>query len=97
MTKFTTEIGFKGMQNPDEVGAAAWTTCAWPATWCSATCSPAWPGVAARSPPAMPTPSTPPSCRPRASTSPLFPETATLMRTARAGAVNLMDTEAALA
>jgi hypothetical protein len=23
MTKFTTEIGFKGMQNPDEVGAAA--------------------------------------------------------------------------
>ncbi len=23
MTKFTTELGFKGLQNPDEVGAAA--------------------------------------------------------------------------
>jgi hypothetical protein len=37
MTKFTTEIGFKGFQNPDEVGAAAVDYLRVPATWCSAT------------------------------------------------------------
>ena len=71
LTKFTTEIGFKGFQNPDEVGAAAvdylrvaghfvfgYMFALMARTRC------------ARSRPATPTRSMSPSCRPRASTSP---------------------------
>ncbi len=98
MTKFTTEIGFKGFQNPDEVGAAAvdylrvaghlvfgyfWARMA---------------QVALRQIGAgnsdnfylakLQTA--------RFYFAKLFPETATLMRTARAGSKVLMDTDAAL-
>jgi alkylation response protein AidB-like acyl-CoA dehydrogenase len=99
MTKFTTEIGFKGFQNPDEVGAAAvdylrvaghlvygylWARMAQVAQ-----------GEIARG-------NTDPFYKAKLQTArfyfaKLFPETATLMRTARAGANVLMDTEEALA
>ena len=71
MTKFTTEIGFKGMQNPDEVGAAAvdylrvaghlvfgYLFARMPRSRC------------VKLPLATPTPSTVPSCKPHASTLP---------------------------
>ena len=71
MTKFTTEIGFKGMQNPDEVGAAAVDYLRVAGHLVLATCLPAWPrSRCAKLPLATPTPSTPPSCKPRASTLP---------------------------
>jgi alkylation response protein AidB-like acyl-CoA dehydrogenase len=99
MTKFTTEIGFKGFQNPDEVGAAAvdylrvaghlvfgyfWARMA---------------QVALRE---IAAGNTDPFYVAKLQTarfyfSRLFPETASLMRTARAGARALMDTDAALA
>jgi len=99
MTKFTTEIGFKGFQNPDEVGAAAvdylrvaghlvfgyfWARMA---------------QVALRQ---IAGGSTDPFYTAKLQTArfyfaKLFPETATLMRTARTGSKVLMDTDAALA
>ena len=99
MTKFTTELGFKGFQNPDEVGAAAvdylrvaghmvfgyfWARMA---------------QVALRQ---MAAGNTDPFYVAKLQTArfyfaKLFPETATAMRTARAGAKVLMDTDAALA
>jgi alkylation response protein AidB-like acyl-CoA dehydrogenase len=99
MTKFTTEIGFKGFQNPDEVGAAAvdylrvaghlvfgyfWARMA---------------QVALRE---IAAGNTDPFYVAKLQTArfyfaKLFPETATLMRTARAGSKVLMDTDAALA
>ena len=99
MTKFTTEIGFKGIQNPDEVGAAAvdylrvaghlvfgyfWARMA---------------QVALREIAAGNTDS---FYQGKLQTArfyfaKLFPETATLMRTARTGSKVLMDTDAALA
>jgi len=99
MTKFTTEIGFKGFQNPDEVGAAAvdylrvaghlvygyfWARMA---------------QVALRE---IGAGNTDPFYVAKLQTArfyfaKLFPETATLMRTARAGSKALMDTDAALA
>ena len=99
MTKFTTEIGFKGFQNPDEVGAAAvdylrvaghmvfgyfWARMA---------------QVALRE---IAAGNTDPFYVAKLQTArfyfaKLFPETATLMRTARNGAKVLMDTDAALA
>ena len=99
MTKFTTEIGFKGFQNPDEVGAAAvdylrvaghlvfgyfWARMA---------------QVALRE---ISAGNTDPFYLAKVQTArfyfaKLFPETATLMRTARAGSKVLMDTDAALA
>ncbi|MCJ0761890.1 acyl-CoA dehydrogenase C-terminal domain-containing protein [Variovorax terrae] len=99
MTKFTTEIGFKGLQNPDEVGAAAvdylrvaghlvfgyfWARMAQTALR----------EIAAGNPD--------PFYQGKLQTArfyfaKLFPETATLMRTARAGSKALMDTDAALA
>ncbi|MCG2591215.1 acyl-CoA dehydrogenase C-terminal domain-containing protein [Ramlibacter sp. XY19] len=99
MTKFTTELGFKGFQNPDEVGAAAvdylrvlghlvfgyfWARMA---------------QVALREVEAG---NTDPFYQAKLQTARfyfarLFPETATLMRTARAGVSNLLDTDAALA
>jgi len=99
MTKFTTEIGFKGFQNADEVGAAAvdylrvaghlvfgyfWARMA---------------QVALRR---IAEGSTDPFYQAKLQTArfyfaKLFPETAMLMRSARAGAKVLMDTDAALA
>jgi alkylation response protein AidB-like acyl-CoA dehydrogenase len=99
MTKFTTEIGFKGMQNPDEVGAAAvdylrvaghlvfgyfWARMA---------------QVALRE---IAAGNTDPFYLAKVQTArfyfaKLLPETATLMRTARSGSRSLMDTDAALA
>jgi hypothetical protein len=99
MTKFTTEIGFKGFQNPDEVGAAAvdylrvaghlvfgyfWARMA---------------QVALRE---IAAGNTDPFYQAKLQTArfyfaKLFPETASLMRTARAGSKVLMDTDAALA
>ena len=99
MTKLTTEIGFKGFQNPDEVGAAAvdylrvaghlvfgyfWARMA---------------QVALRE---IAAGNTDPFYQAKLQTArfyfaKLFPETASLMMTARAGARVLMDTEAALA
>ena len=99
MTKFTTEIGFKGFQNPDEVGAAAvdylrvaghlvfgyfWARMA---------------QVALRE---IASGNTDQFYLAKLQTArfyfaKLFPETATLMRTARTGSQVLMDTDAALA
>ena len=99
MTKFTTEIGFKGFQNPDEVGAAAvdylrvaghlvfgyfWARMA---------------QVALRE---IAQGNTDPFYQAKLQTArfyfaKLFPETATAMRTARAGARVLMDTDAVFA
>ncbi len=99
MTKFTTELGFKGFQNPDEMGAAAvdylrvaghlvfgyfWARMA---------------QVALRQ---IAAGSTDPFYTAKLQTArfyfaKLFPETSTLMRTARTGCKVLMDTDAALA
>ena len=99
MTKFTTELGFKGFQNPDEIGAAAvdylrvaghlvfgyfWARMA---------------QVALRQ---IAAGSTDPFYTAKLQTArfyfaKLFPETSTLMRTARTGCKVLMDTDAALA
>ena len=99
ITKFTMEIGFKGLQNPDEVGAAAvdylrvaghlvfgyfWARMA---------------QVALRE---IAAGNTDPFYQAKLQTArfyfaKLFPETASLMRTARAGSTVLMDTDAALA
>ncbi len=99
MTKFTTEIGFKGFQNPDEVGAAAvdylrvaghmvfgyfWARMAQVALRQIAAGN-SDPFYVAKLQTA------------RFYFAKLFPETATLMRTARAGSRVLMDTDAALA
>ena len=99
MTKLTTEVGFKGFQNPDEVGAAAvdylrvaghlvfgyfWARMA---------------QVALRR---IQDGSTDPFYLAKLQTArfyfaKLFPETASLMRTVRSGSKALMDTDAALA
>ena len=99
MTKFTTELGFRAFQNPEEVGAAAvdylrvaghlvfgyfWARMA---------------QVALRQ---IEAGSTDPFYTAKLQTArfyfaKLYPETATLMRTARTGSKALMDTEAALA
>ena len=99
MTKFTTELGFKGFQNPDEVGAAAvdylrvaghlvfgyfWARMAQTALREIAAGN-ADPFYLAKVQTA------------RFYFAKLFPETATLMRTARSGSRALMDTDAALA
>ncbi|WP_057093602.1 acyl-CoA dehydrogenase C-terminal domain-containing protein [Comamonas thiooxydans] len=99
MTKFTTEIGFKGMQNPDEVGAAAvdylrvaghlvfgylFARMAQVAL-CEIAAGNADPFYQGKLQTA------------RFYFAKLFPETATLMRTARAGSQSLMDSDAALA
>lgn len=99
MTKFTTELGFKAFQNADEVGGASvdylrvlghlvfgyfWARMA---------------QVALRE---IAAGNTDPFYLAKVQTARfyfarLFPETATLMRTARAGVKNLLDTDAALA
>jgi len=99
MTKFTTEIGFKAFQNPDEVGAAAvdylrvaghlvfgyfWARMAQVALReiAAGNADPFYKGKLQTA---------------RFYFAKLFPETATLMRTARAGAKVLLDTNEALA
>jgi hypothetical protein len=99
MTKFTTELGFKGFQNPDEVGAAAvdylrvaghlvfgyfWARMAQVALAEIAAGNTDKFYVAKLQ-------------TARFYFAKLFPETATLMRTARSGSKVLMDTDAALA
>ncbi|WP_341907945.1 acyl-CoA dehydrogenase C-terminal domain-containing protein [Polaromonas sp. YR568] len=98
MTKFTTELGFKGFQNPDEVGAAAvdylrvaghlvfgyfWARMAQVALRevAAGNADPFYLGKLQTA---------------RFYFAKLFPETATLMRTARSGSKALMDTDAAL-
>jgi hypothetical protein len=99
MTKFTMEIGFKGMQNPDEVGAAAvdYLRVAGHLVFgyfFARMASVALKKIAAGD--------TDPFYQAKLQTArfyfaKLFPETATLMRTARAGSKSLMDTNLALA
>src|SRR5215207_7595233 len=99
LTKFTTEIGFKGFQNPDEVGAAAvdylrvaghlvfgyfWALMAQTALREIAAGNTDKFYVAKLQ-------------TARFYFAKLFPETATLMRTARAGSKALMETDEALA
>ena len=96
MTKFTTEIGFKAFQNPDEVGAAAvdylrvgghlvfgyfWARMAKVALAKAGGGRPVLRRQAATA---------------RFYFAKLLPETATLMRTARAGVAPLMAMDAAL-
>jgi len=99
MTKFTTEIGFKGMQNPDEVGAAAVDYLRVAGHLVFAYFFARMASVALRQ---IATGSTDPFYTAKLQTArfyfaKLLPETAMLMRTARAGSAALMDTEAALA
>ena len=99
MTKFTTEIGFKGMQNPDEVGAAAVDYLRVAGHLVYGYLFARMAQVALRK---IAEGSTDPFYTAKLQTArfyfaKLFPETATLMRTARAGSKVLMDTDAALA
>jgi alkylation response protein AidB-like acyl-CoA dehydrogenase len=71
MTKFTTEIGFKGFQNPTRWALPRWTTCAWPGHLVFGYFWARMAQVALREIAAGNTdPFYPPSCRRRASTSP---------------------------
>jgi len=99
ITKFTTEIGFKGFQNPDEVGAAAvdYLRVAGHLVF-----GYFWARMASVSLKAIAAGSTDPIYPAKLQTArfyfaKLFPETVTLMRTARAGSKVLMDTDLALA
>ena len=99
ITKFTTEIGFKGFQNPDEVGAAAVDYLRVAGHLVFGYMFARMAQVALRQ---IAAGSTDPFYTAKLQTArfyfaKLFPETATLMRTARAGSKVLMDTEAALA
>ncbi|WCM89188.1 acyl-CoA dehydrogenase C-terminal domain-containing protein [Acidovorax sp. NCPPB 3576] len=99
MTKFTTEIGFKGFQNPDEVGAAAVDYLRVAGHLVFGYLFARMAQVALRE---IANGNTDPFYVAKLQTArfyfaKLFPETATLMRTARAGAKPLMDTDAALA
>jgi alkylation response protein AidB-like acyl-CoA dehydrogenase len=99
ITKFTTEIGFKGYQNPDEVGAAAVDYLRVAGHLVFAYLFARMAQVSLR---AIAAGSTDPFYTAKLQTArfyfaKLFPETATLMRTARAGSKVLMDTEAVFA
>jgi alkylation response protein AidB-like acyl-CoA dehydrogenase len=99
MTKFTTELGFKGLQNPDEVGAAAVDYLRVAGHLVFGYFFARMAQVALRQ---IAAGNTDPFYQAKLQTArfyfaKLFPETATLMRTARAGSKVLMDTEAALA
>ena len=99
MTKFTTEIGFKGMQNPDEVGAAAVDYLRVAGHLVFGYLFARMAQVALRE---IAAGNTAPFYGAKLQTArfyfaKLFPETATLMRTARAGSKVLMDTDLALA
>jgi len=99
MTKFTTEIGFKGFQNADEVGAAAvdYLRVAGHLVF-----GYFWARMAQAALRRIAEGSSDPFYQAKLQTArfyfaKLFPETAMLMRSARAGAKVLMDTDAALA
>ena len=99
ITKFTMELGFKGMQNPDEVGAAAvdYLRVAGHLVF-----GYFWARMAQVALQKIAEGNTDPFYVAKLQTArfyfaKLFPETATLMRTARAGSQVLMDTDAALA
>ncbi|QIL81802.1 acyl-CoA dehydrogenase [Diaphorobacter sp. HDW4A] len=99
MTKFTTEIGFKGMQNPDEVGAASVDYLRVAGHLVFGYFFARMAQVALRE---IAAGNTDPFYQGKVQTArfyfaKLFPETASLMRTARAGSKSLMDTDAALA
>ena len=99
MTKFTTEIGFKGFQNPDEVGAAAVDYLRVAGHLVFGYLFARMAQVALRE---IAAGNTDPFYVAKIQTArfyfaKLFPETATLMRTARSGSKVLMDTHAALA
>ena len=99
MTKFTTEIGFRGFQNPDEVGAAAVDYLRVAGHLVFGYFFARMASVALQK---IAEGSTDPFYPAKLQTArfyfaKLFPETATLMRTARAGAAPLMDTDLALA
>ncbi|HEY9207720.1 MAG: acyl-CoA dehydrogenase C-terminal domain-containing protein [Acidovorax soli] len=99
MTKFTTEIGFKGLQNPDEVGAAAVDYLRVAGHLVFGYFFARMAQVALRE---IAAGSNDPFYPAKLQTArfyfaKLFPETATLMRTARAGSQVLMDTDLALA
>ncbi len=99
MTKFTMELGFKGLQNPDEVGAAAvdYLRVAGHLVFAYL-----WARMAQTALRAIADGNTDAFYVAKLQTArfyfaKLFPETASLMRTARSGSRALMDTEAALA
>ncbi|WP_304349454.1 acyl-CoA dehydrogenase C-terminal domain-containing protein [Comamonas testosteroni] len=99
MTKFTTEIGFKGMQNPDEVGAAAVDYLRVAGHLVFGYLFARMAQVALRE---IAAGNADPFYQGKLQTArfyfaKLFPETASLMRTARAGSQSLMDSDAALA
>ncbi|WP_342129181.1 acyl-CoA dehydrogenase C-terminal domain-containing protein [Hydrogenophaga sp. OTU3427] len=99
INKFTTEIGFKGLQNPDEVGAAAVD---YLRVAGHLVLGYFWARMAQTAQRAIASGNTDPFYPAKLQTArfyfaKLFPETATLMRTARAGAKVLMDTDLALA
>jgi len=99
ITKFTTEIGFKGFQNADEVGAAAVDYLRVAGHLVFAYFFARMAQVALRE---IAAGNTDPFYPAKLQTArfyfaKLMPETATLMRTARAGAAPLMDTDLALA
>jgi len=99
MTKFTTELGFKGLQNADEVGAASVDYLRVAGHMVFGYFFARMAQVALRE---VASGNTDPFYQGKLQTArfyfaKLFPETATLMRTARAGAAALMDTDAALA
>ena len=99
MTKFTTEIGFKGMQNPDDVGAASVDYLRVAGHLVFGYLFARMAQVALRE---ITAGNADPFYLGKLQTArfyfaKLFPETLTLMRTARAGSQSLMDTDAALA
>jgi alkylation response protein AidB-like acyl-CoA dehydrogenase len=99
ITKFTTEMGFKGLQNPDEVGAAAVDYLRVAGHLVFAYFWARMAQVALRQ---IEAGNADPFYLGKVQTArfyfaKLFPETAALMRTARGGAKVLMDTDAALA
>ncbi|RGE45856.1 acyl-CoA dehydrogenase [Comamonas testosteroni] len=99
MTKFTTEIGFKGMQNPDEVGSASVDYLRVAGHLVFGYLFARMAQVALRE---IGNGNTDPFYLGKLQTArfyfaKLFPETLTLMKTARAGSKSLMDTDAALA
>jgi hypothetical protein len=99
VTKFTTEIGFKGFQNPDEVGAAAVD---YLRVVGHLVMGYFWARMASVALKEIANGNTDPFYAAKLQTArfyfaKLFPETVTLMLTARAGAKPLMDTDLALA
>ncbi len=99
MTKFTTELGFKGFQNPDEVGAAAVD---YLRVLGHLVFGYFWARMAQAALRQIEAGNTDPFYQAKLQTARfyfarLFPETTMLMRTARSGAKVLLDTEAALA